>query len=189
MKKFSRLTLSILNIALIATLSGCEHLVTQPTDRPTLDNLMANANQASTAGQPDQAIILWREVAVAYPTSKAPWLKIAEKKYAAEQYGEAIINAQEVLARDPTDNVANSIVVVSGLRLATKSLKDLSTQNNLPGSILDESQNMVKLLRESLGDTVLVPVKPAHTTAAPQGQPKGTQKPTVVRNPFPERKK
>lgn len=147
---------------------------------------MAKANQASNAGQPDQAITLWREVAVAFPTDKAPWLKIAEKKYAAEQYGEAIINAQEVLARDPADNVANSMVVVSGLRLATKSLRDLSTQNNLSGSVLVESQSLVKLLRESLGDTVLVPVPPPEPS--PPSQPKKEKrqgsKPGAVPNPF-----
>ena len=151
---------------------------------------MAKANQASNAGQPDQAITLWREVAVAFPTDKAPWLKIAEKKYAAEQYGEAIINAQEVLARDPADNVANSMIVVSGLRLATKSLRDLSTQNNLSGSVLVESQSLVKLLRESLGDTVLVPVPPPEPSPPSQQKKEKRQgsKPGAVPNPFPPKK-
>lgn len=175
MREIFKFRLFALNIAILAMLNGCVVVPQQPTVPPTLDDLMAKANQVSNAGQPDQAIILWREGAVAYPADKAPWLKIAQTKYAANQYGEAIINAQEVLTRDPTDNIANSMIVVSGLRLATNALKDLSTQNNLSGSILIESQSLVKLLRESLGETVLVPV-------APSPPPDSTKKPPPKKN-------
>lgn len=122
-----------------------------------LDQVLAQATQASTAGQGDKAMALWKQAAAAYPADKAPWVQMAQTKYAAGQYGEAIINAQEVLVRDPNDKLANSIVAISGLRLSTRALADLSRQNNLSGPLRTESQDLAKLLRESLGETVLVP--------------------------------
>jgi hypothetical protein len=106
-----------------------------------------------------------------YPADKSPWLSIAQTRYEAGQYGDAIINAQEVLVRDPNDTLANSIIAISGLRLSTRSLADLSRQNNLSGSIRTESQDLAKLLRESLGETVLVP--PAATVQPPPPPARG----------------
>ncbi|MFX6250426.1 hypothetical protein ABTF88_20855, partial [Acinetobacter baumannii] len=82
-----------------------------------------------------------------------------------------IVNAQEALKRDPADKVANSIVTVSGLRLATKSLGDLRSQNALNGSVKTEAQDLTKILRESLGENTLVPA-PAKPVAAvrPRGK-------------------
>jgi hypothetical protein len=54
--------------------------------------------------------------------------------------------------RDPNDRLANSIIAVSGLRLSTRALADLSRQNNLSSSVKTESQELAKLLRESLGE-------------------------------------
>jgi predicted Zn-dependent protease len=124
---------------------------------PTMDELLAKATEASTAGRKEDAVTLWKEAAAAYPADKAPWSSIAQTRYDAGQYGEAIVNAQEVLVRDPNDRLANSIIAISGLRLSTRALADLSRQNNLSGSIKTESQDLAKLLRESLGEQILVP--------------------------------
>ena len=97
------------------------------------------------------------KAAAAYPADKDPWTRMAQTKYEAGQYGEAIVNAQEILVRDPNDQLANSIIAISGLRLSTRALSDLSRQNNLSGSLRTESQDLAKLLRESLGEQVLVP--------------------------------
>jgi tetratricopeptide (TPR) repeat protein len=135
--------------------------------RPSMEDLLAKAGQASSAGQKEQAVTLWKEAAAAYPADKAPWSNIAQTRYDAGQYGEAIISAQEVLVRDPNDRLANSIIAISGLRLSTRALADLSRQNNLSGSIRTESQDLAKLLRESLGEQVLVP-PPVPAPAAPK---------------------
>ncbi|MVW60832.1 hypothetical protein GPY61_12915 [Massilia sp. NEAU-DD11] len=119
--------------------------------------MLAKATEASTAGRKEDAVTLWKEAAAAYPADKAPWSSIAQTRYDAGQYGEAIVSAQEVLVRDPNDRLANSIIAISGLRLSTRALADLSRQNNLSGSIKTESQDLAKLLRESLGEQVLVP--------------------------------
>jgi tetratricopeptide (TPR) repeat protein len=124
---------------------------------PTLDELLTQASQASAGGNKEKAIELWKQGAAAFPADKTPWSHIAQTRYEAGQYGDAIQAAQEVLVRDPNDKLANSIVAISGLRLSTRALGDLSRQNNLSGSIRTESQELAKLLRENLGETVLVP--------------------------------
>lgn len=151
-----------------ASLSACMTApVAQKPALASMEDMLAKATQASGAGQKEQAVTLWKEAAVAYPADKAPWSSIAQTRYEAGQYGEAIVNAQEVLVRDPNDRLANSIIAISGLRLSTRALSDLSRQNNLSGSLRTESQDLAKLLRESLGETVLVPPQPAPASAGP----------------------
>jgi hypothetical protein len=124
--------------------------------KPKIEEAMAQAAVAANSGQKEKALTLLKGATTAFPADKAPWLQLAQMKYDDAQYGEAIINAQEVLVRDPSDKLANSIVAISGLRLSTRALADLSRQNNLSGSLRTESQDLAKLLRESLGESVLV---------------------------------
>jgi predicted Zn-dependent protease len=135
----------------------------------TLDRALADADAALVAGQVDKAQGILKSAATNYPADKTPWLHMAQMKFDRASYGEAIINAQEALLRDPNDKLGNSIVAVSGLRLSTKALADLSQQNNLNGSLRSEAQDLAKLLRSSLGEDVLVPGarKPAPAPAAP----------------------
>jgi hypothetical protein len=85
--------------------------------------------------------------------------------------------------RDPNDRLANSIIAISGLRLSTRALADLSRQNNLSGSIRTESQDLARLLRESLGEQVLVPppapAAPARAVAA-KGRARPKAKPAAT---------
>ena len=123
----------------------------------TIDEVMAQANQASAAGKLDVALTLLTDASITFPADTAPWLRMAQINYEAGQYGAAIIDSQQVLVRDPGNKVANSILAVSGLRLSTRALADLSRQNNLSAALRTESQDLARLLRASLGDTVLVP--------------------------------
>jgi tetratricopeptide (TPR) repeat protein len=127
---------------------------------PTMDELLSKAGEASSAGRKEEAVTLWKQAAAAYPADKAPWANIAQARYDAGQYGEAIASAQEVLVRDPNDTKANSIIAVSGLRLSTRALADLSRQNNLSGSVRTESQELARLLRESLNERALFKTDP-----------------------------
>ena len=159
-------------------LSACgttKPVVAEKAPVPTMDELLAKANEASSAGRKEDAVTLWKEAAAAYPSDKTPWSSIAQSRYDAGQYGDAIVSAQEVLVRDPNDRLANSIIAISGLRLSTRALADLSRQNNLSGSIRTESQDLAKLLRESLGEQVLVP--PAPPAPAKAVAAKGRVKP------------
>ncbi|MFL6633113.1 MAG: hypothetical protein ACJ8HJ_12460 [Massilia sp.] len=150
---------------LLTACATTKPVVAEKPPAPTMDELLAKANEASSAGRKEDAVTLWKEAAAAYPTDKAPWTSIAQTRYDAGQYGDAIVSAQEVLVRDPNDRLANSIIAISGLRLSTRALADLSRQNNLSGSIKTESQDLAKLLRESLGEQILVP--PPVQTAPP----------------------
>jgi hypothetical protein len=82
---------------------------------------------------------------------------MAQMRFDSNNYGEAIVNALEALERDPDDTLANSIVAVSGLRVTSKALADLSQKNNITGNVRSEAQDLAKLLRTSLNEDVLVP--------------------------------
>ena len=148
--------------AVVLTACSTTPTVTAPVK---LQDMLAEATKAAGAGQKEQAVKLWRQAAAAHPADKTPWSNIAQSRYEAGQYGDAIQAAQEVLVRDPNDKLANSIIAISGLRLSTRALGDLSRQNNLSGSLRTESQDLAKLLRESLGEQILVPATPPTSTA------------------------
>lgn len=150
-------------VACALTLSACSttSAVKTPPPPPTLDELMGKANLAASSGNKEAAMGLWKQAAEAYPADKTPWVNMAQTRYEAGQYGDAIVHAQEVLVRDPANNQANSVIAISGLRLSTRALADLSRQNNLSADLRTESRDLAKLLRESLGETVLVPVPTA----------------------------
>ncbi|MFZ6747636.1 tetratricopeptide repeat protein [Undibacterium sp. Ren11W] len=153
----------LLCISSIVLLSACADMSKKVVEVPvpvSLDSMLAQATAASSSGQPEKALTQLQAAKSAYPADKKPWLQMAQINFDRSNYGQAIIDAQEVLQRDPSDKLANSIVAVSGLRLSTKALADLSKQNNLSGSVRTEAQDLAKLLRESLGESVLVPVVP-----------------------------
>lgn len=126
------------------------------SEKVAINDAIAKADAAYKTNQADKANTLLKEVAVAYPSDKMPWLRMAQAKFDSGNYSEAIVNAQEVLSRDAKDQVAKSIVVVSGLRLSTKALADLRSQNEISGSLRTEAQDLAKILRDSLGESALV---------------------------------
>lgn len=154
-----RTPLPILACALL--LSACASdgalLRAERAQPATLERALAEADTAVAAGQADKAQVILKSAASSYPADKQPWLHLAQMKFDRASYGEAIANALEALQRDPNDKLGNSIVAVSGLRLSTKALTDLSQQNNLNGSLRSEAQDLARLLRTSLGEDVLVP--------------------------------
>lgn len=154
-----RTSLPILACALL--LAACatdgEQVRAERAQPVTLDRALAEADTAVAAGQADKAQVILKSAASTYPADKQPWLHLAQMKFDRASYGEAISNALEALERDPNDKLGNSIVAVSGLRLSTKALTDLSKQNNLNGSLRSEAQDLARLLRTSLGEDVLVP--------------------------------
>ncbi|WP_223248389.1 tetratricopeptide repeat protein [Sulfurirhabdus autotrophica] len=151
-------------------LSGCavQPNKTAQENATSLKTAISEANEAYQAGQADKALVMFKTTANSFPADKTPWVRIAQIKFDSGNYGDAIVNALEALQRDPNDKIANSIVAVSSLRLSTKSLSVLRSQNDLTGSLKTEAQDLAKVLRESLGETVLVPSqeKPVMKTVA-----------------------
>ena len=144
------------NLATVGKDAATKAATAKLSENVAINNALAKADAAYKTNQADKATALLKEAAVAYPADKMPWLRIAQAKFDSGSYSEAIVNAQEVLNRDAKDKVANSIIVVSGLRLSTKALSDLRSQNEISGSLRNEAQDLAKILRESLGESVLV---------------------------------
>jgi hypothetical protein len=122
---------------------------------------------------------------------------MAQMRFDAGNYGEAIVDALEALERDPDDTLANSIVAVSGLRVSSKALADLTQKNNLSGTVRSEAEDLAKLLRSALGENVLVPpgttraivrgaprARPAAAAAAPAPAPAPRQSAAASSDPF-----
>lgn len=159
-----------------ALLAGCAAdlpLVRGDHAAQPLAAMLADADRALAAGQPDKAQATLRAACASYPSDKAPWLQLAQMKFDRGNYGEAIEHSLAALQRDASDKQAHSIVAVSGLRLSTHSLAELNQQSNLGGSVRSEAQELARLLRSTLGEEVLVPVAGARTVprkTAPSGR-------------------
>jgi tetratricopeptide (TPR) repeat protein len=131
---------------------------------------MSQADSAAAAGQRDKALELLDAAAKSDPTNKQPWLRTAQIQFDSSNYGQAIIAGQEALQRDPADKTANSIITVSGLRVATRALAALRDQSNLTGSVRTEAETLARTMRENLGEDVLIP-QPAVPIASATPKP------------------
>lgn len=185
---------------LLAVLTGAAMLAGCATDQPmqrgekaslqTLENMLADADRAAAAGQHDKSHAALKAAAASYPAEKAPWLQMAQQRFDRGNYSDAIVQAQEALQRDPADKQAHSIIAVSGLRLSTRSLAELSQQSNLGGPVRSEAQELARMLRHTLGEEVLVPVagvpKSPRKTATPIKPPaaRPAHNPTTAADPF-----
>ena len=168
-------------LAVVALLSACA--TTEPTSAAKLHgavaDAVASANAAAKAGNDDKAIAILQGAAQAHPADKTPWIRMAQIRYDADDYGQAIVLAQQALQRDSDDTLAHSITAVSGLRVASKALGEMTRKNNLSGTIRSEAQDLAKLLRASLGEEVLVPGAQKGRTAAVAPQKKPPQNPVT----------
>lgn len=142
--------------ALIATMAACSTAPVAPPATVPLQDMLAKAAQAASAGQNAQALTLWKAASSAHPADKTAWGHLAKSKFDAAQYGEAIVNAQEVLVRDPNDRAANTIIATSALRLARGALADLGRQGGMPVTLQKDALDVARVLRESAGRTELM---------------------------------
>jgi predicted Zn-dependent protease len=172
-----RVLTSILSIAVLA---GCASTAPTPTSKPApMATAMADADAAVKAGRTDQAYTILKAAAVVHPTDKSPWLRMAQLRFDDKQYGEAIVTGLQAIERDPDDMLAYSLVAVSGLRVSSKALGDLTQKNGFSGSVRSEAQDLAALLHSKLG-----PIVPPRQAAA--NVPKNTIKqpaPAPVKGP------
>lgn len=154
-------------LAAAVWLGGCAAGASPPAPTPApaiepLQQMMQQANQAAAEGSKDRARALYAGAARTYPTSKEPWLKLAQDHFESKNYGQAILAAQEVVQRDASDTVATGILAVSGLRVSAQGLNALrQQQRRLVGNTRSEAEDIVRILRDLLGEPVLVPAAPA----------------------------
>ncbi len=166
-------TLRQVAVACVAAsvLAGCATLETPPpapAPAPavvSLDEWLNRGDAALKSNDHVAARDAFRAGAKDYPTAKQPWLKLAEDYFNAQDYGNAVLAAQEALQRDPRDRLAHSVLAVSGLRLTAGSLIALREDGAYPVGSRDEALAVTHSLREVLGEPVLVPQ--AEAPAAP----------------------
>jgi hypothetical protein len=164
-------SLGILASACLAlTLAACAS-APQPAPNPpepapqvvSMEEWMARARQAANEGNTEKTRDAYRSAAQNYPTEKMPWLKLSEDYFNAQDYGHAVLAAQEALQRDTQDHLAHSILAVSGLRLTAGSLVALRQEGSLPVGSRDEAISVARALRDTLGATsLLAPPAPAN---------------------------
>lgn len=166
----------------VVALAGCAsgpQVASSRANTAAGEQVFTEADKAIAAKQEEKAYAMLKAAGDAHPVDKRPWVKMAQIRFNAGVYGEAITNAHEALERDPDDQVAHSIVAVSGLRVASKALADLTRKNNLQGDVKSEAQDLAIMLRTSLGEPVLfkssgtksAPPRPRPPSAAPAPAP------------------
>lgn len=174
--RLSQVGRRVLLIALLAGVGGCATQTVTSTKDMSAEALQAVRASAAAAlqkndekvdallakGKTDDAVELLRQATEKYPENKEPWNRLAKMYFDDGDYGQAIEAADEVLERDETDQQAKVIRAVSGLRVASQSLIDLRNDANLQGSARADAVSLVKVLRETLGEDVLLPTDKAH---------------------------
>lgn len=156
-----------------ALLGGCASTTTVGSDgQPSIEPLLAQADNEVSKGRRDQAISLLNQAAKESPTNVAPWLKIANIWFDEGNYASSILAANEALARDANNQEAKSLLVVSGLRVAAKAVQGLVPHNPVNPNARQEAENLTKSLRQALGEKVLVPAEPEKTASQPSRQRK-----------------
>ncbi|KGM55051.1 hypothetical protein N799_07605 [Lysobacter arseniciresistens ZS79] len=175
---------------LVVALSACASLGRK--DGGDYAALLAQAETDVTAGRVETALVAFDQAAMADPTRKEPWLRIAQLQFDAGNYGRAIVAAEEVLHRDPDDAVADSVLTVAGLRIASQSLQRLQGNGALASATArTEAERLAETMRATMGDSILAQEEPepvrrrATRRRAPAAAPapKPAAKPAVA-NPF-----
>ncbi len=149
---------------------------------------MTEAETSMTAGQKDAAITSFEKAARTNPSRKEPWTRMAQINFDASNYSKAMVAAEEALQRDPNDLPSKSILAVGGLRVSSKAISDLRQGQALNGDVRNQAESLAQMLREALGQTVLVspPPQAPPTVYVEETKPavrKPVVKPPVVRKP------
>lgn len=121
------------------------------------EQLIKEAQEALRSGAKIRAQKLLEDATKINPADKTSWINLAQLHFDEGNYAQAVTAGQEVLARDPRDQVARSIVLVSSLRVAAKSLAEMRELNQWTGDARAEAKKVASILREKLGEEVLVP--------------------------------
>lgn len=122
------------------------------------DKLLVAAEAEVGRGRIEPALVAFDRAAQADPTRKEPWVRTAQLQFDAGNYGRAIVAAEEVLKRDPSDLVADSVLTVGGLRVASQSLQRLRKNGALETSdtARKEAEQLAATMRATMGDDILV---------------------------------
>lgn len=155
----SRIVPALACAALLGACAGAPSTPSAASKPAAMATILGEAEVAAKSGRPDQAYSMLKAAAASNPLDKTPLLRIAQMRFDDKNYGEAIVSGLQALERDPNDMLAYSLVAVSGLRVSSKALGDLSLKNGFTGSVRSEAQDLAALLRTTLKE----PIVPAAT--------------------------
>jgi hypothetical protein len=119
---------------------------------------MQEGTQLLDQGQKEKGLAMLSAAARANPASADPWAKTAQAQFDSENYPAAIVAADEAQKRDQTRKETKAISVVASLRVAVRALADMREDSALRGNTRSEAEKLARMLRETLGQDVLVPV-------------------------------
>lgn len=191
---------SVVLVLLAMATAGCALQGTKkPVPAATYEQLMQQAAASLGANDTAHAKELYHKAAATDPTRQSPWYQLAKIAFQEQDYGSAIVDAREVLQRDPANIDAQRLLTISGLRVAVLALGSLHEETDPQGPAHQEAEELVKKMRDVLGQDVLVP--PASTKrstrhrrvgrrSAPTTAKGATEKsqdssaPTTATNPF-----
>ena len=159
MYPLKQLSLAIMMGSALA-LAGCASK-NAPMSQEEFSSAMAQSSASADSllekGQREDAVKVLEDLAKKNPGRKDPWVRMAKIHFDGENYAQAIVAAEEALQRDNTDRTAKSIRAVGGLRVAAQSLTDLRGDVELKGDARSDAVGLAKVMRETLGEEVLVP--------------------------------
>ena len=136
-----------------------------------VESVVSSSDKAAAAGDNERALALLDAGAKAYPTSPQPWLKKAQLYFKAANYPSAILAAEEAIQREPANEEAKAIALVSSLRIAVKYVSDLRALNDLKGDARPDAEQLARKLRDTLNATVLVPTGSKEVAADSEPKP------------------
>lgn len=160
----------ILAIALIGGLAACAS-APRKADGTGFETIMGRAEAQVVEAGVDAAMVSFEEATRVEPTRKEPWVRIAQLQFDQEHYARAIVAAEEVLQRDPEDLVADGVMTVASLRIASQSLSRLEGKGALSSETArKEAQALVDTLRSTMGPAILQAPKPKASARGRQGR-------------------
>lgn len=160
----------------MALLVGCSSAPKAPTPEPELGAMLEESRVAQQAGDTAKALSVLHAATRAHPSATAPWSRMAQIHFDGGNYGAAIVAAQEVLQRDTKDATANSLIAVSGLRASAMALQQLRQGDAVSGTTRTEAEGLARKIRESLGETVLVPAPAVIEATTPAAKPASSRR-------------
>jgi tetratricopeptide (TPR) repeat protein len=137
------------------------------------DRFMADAETHVKASRFEAALDSYAQAAKANPSRKEPWVRSAQLYFDTGNFSRAIIAADEALARDPRDVTADSVLTVSGFRVASQSLQRLQNNGGLRSEAArSEAQQLAAAVRSLLSDAGARPTTPPRPSVKPQAPPR-----------------
>lgn len=128
-----------------------------PASLPAYHDLLAMAADFSAADRDELAIELYRHAAATEPARKEPWLHIARLNLEAGRPVLALVAAEEVLQRDPSDAIANEVYISSAMQIADRAMQRRLASGAAPGAHdVARAQRLVETMAMVFGEDTLM---------------------------------